>query len=357
MRVVVSAGEPSGRVMSDLFRQAMGSIEPRCEVVSLEDTVSVKSVLGFWEGLMASGRLRFALSRAEERVRALKPDAVVLIAFSGFHLPLGRRLRRLGFPVLYLSPPQVWAWGGFRIRTLRKAADRVVCLFHFEEELLRRAGVDAVYLGYPLLDAVTSTKSRPEVLRQLGFGAEERYVAFLPGSRPAEVAYHRPLFRTVFTRLPATGQCLRGVMIAEPEGTEPDGMAATRQNRYDLMRHAECTLVVSGTATAECAILGTPMIVCYHLAPASRVLAHLLVRSRFFALPNILAGHEVVPEYLEPDAERLAAGLRNLLVDEPRRRRMAADLHSVARGLGPGGAMRRIAAATLEQAARSEPLS
>ena len=348
MRIVVSAGEASGRAMLDQFRLEMARLEPGCEVISLQDTAELGPVFGFGAGLRAGPRLGGLLGRAEASVIKLKPDAAVLVSFSGLHLPLGRRLQRHGIPVLYLGPPQVWAWGGWRKRRLRRAADRVVCLFRFEEELLRRAGVNAAYFGYPLLDSVTPGLGRAQVLEKLGFGPDEHYVVFLPGSRPSETGYHVPLFRAVFEHLRRQARGVRGVMVVLEEGRRQEaevaesGMVVVSRDRYDVMRHADCACAVSGTVTAELAIMGVPMAVCYHLPRLSRVLARVLVRTPHFALPNILAGTLLVPEVLESEPEGLARMLGPLLRDSTERRQQVKGLAGVASSLGPPGAMARI---------------
>ena len=359
VRIVVSAGEASGRAMLDQFKLEMARLDPACEVITLQDTARLEPVFGFWEGLRAGPRLRGVLDRAESSVAMLAPDVAVLVSFSGLHLPLGRRLRRRGIPVLHLGPPQVWAWGGWRKRQLRRAADAVVCLFRFEEELLRRAGMKAVYLGYPLLDGVRSSLSRERTLEGLGFGPSEHYIVFLPGSRPAEIAYHQPLFVEVLARLRRAAKRVRGVMVAteaSPKSGAGDreaegGMVVVRENRYDVMRHADCACAVSGTVTAELALLGVPMAVCYHLPWLSRLLARALVRVPSFALPNILAGKRFVPEVLEPEPESLVRMLVPLMRDSAERRSQLDGLARVAEALGPPGAMARICALAREMAA------
>jgi lipid-A-disaccharide synthase len=345
--------------MLDQFRLEMARLDPACDVISLQGTAELGPVFGFGEGLRTGPRLRGVLSRAEASVVKFDPDVAVLVSFSGLHLPLGRRLRRRGVSVLYLGPPQVWAWGGWRKGRLRRAADKVVCLFRFEEEMLRRFGVDAVYFGYPLLDGAVSRLSREQTLEKLGFGPTERYVVFLPGSRPAETAYHEPLFRAVFEQLRRQAPSVRGVMVAveasPKSGTASqeaeDGMMVVGENRYDVMHHADCACAVSGTVTAELALLGVPMVVCYHLPWLSRFLARVLVRTPYFALPNILAGTRLVPELLESQPEVLARTLAPLMLDSEERRRQLEGLAGVAAGLGPPGAMGRICALARELAA------
>jgi lipid-A-disaccharide synthase len=229
-----------------------------------------------------------------------------------------------------------------------------VCLFRFEEELLRRAGVNAVYFGYPLLDAAVSRLSREQTLEKLGFGTSERYVVFLPGSRPAEITYHLSLFTDVLARLRRENGNVRGVMVeagrSQKSEVPESGMVVVRENRYDVMRHADCACAVSGTVTAELAILGVPMVVCYHLPWLSRVLARALVRTPHFALPNILAGTQLVPESLEPEPEALVRMLQPLLRSSEERRCQLEGLARVAAALGPPGAMTRVCALVRELA-------
>jgi lipid-A-disaccharide synthase len=354
----VSAGEASGRVMLEQFRLEMGRIEPGCEVASLYESAELGPVFGFAEGLRSGLRSQGLLGRAGEAVEKLKPDVVVLVSFSGLHLPLGQRLRRRGLPVLYLGPPQVWAWGGWRKRRLRQAADKVVCLFRFEEESLRRAGVDAAYFGYPLLDSVKSSLSREQVLESLGLGLNQRYVVFLPGSRPSEREYHVPLFEATCERLVSLVPGIRGVMImfdegriegrSQKAGVSEGGIVVASRHRFEVMRYAECACAVSGTVTAELALLGVPMVVCYHLPALSRTLARLFVHTPFFALPNILAGQRVVPEELEPGPDKLAELLAPLARGSDERRSQVAALGRVAAELGPAGGMERVCRTVVE---------
>jgi len=404
VRILASAGEASGRALLGLLKAELAQLDATGNVIPLHDQVGLEPVFGFVEGLRAGPKLRAALGRAEELAMKAAPDLAVLVSFSGLHLPLGRRLRRQGIPVLYLGPPQVWAWGGWRLRQLREAADQVVCLFRFEQELLRRTGIDARYFGYPLLDGVASEMSRRQVLSRLGLGPDERYLVFLPGSRPAEVAYHAPLFDEVLIRLqPSVGR-LSGVMVlvdsgpasstttaaqsasdeqvkmqdanlrgqnAPSRGTDenprPSGQrreSASRtgvlshpeprccmvvaQDRYDVMRQADCACAVSGTVTAELAILGVPMVVSYHLGWLSRAMARVLVRTPHFSLPNILAQRPLVPERLNPKPEWLVQTLQGLLSDPTRRQQQLAGLARVAAELGPPGAMRQVARLALD---------
>jgi len=344
VRILVSCGEPSGWLFAGLLERALRSLESGLELIRPVHESLSESVVGFWEGLWVVPALRRRLSQTMVQVRRTNPDAVVLVGFSGFNLPFGFRCRRLGIPVVYYAPPQVWAWGRFRIGALKNAADKVVCLFPFEEGLLKQSGIDAVYLGYPLLDAVKATWSRHRVLGSIGLCENDRYMVFLPGSRPAETRFHQPLFRRVFQRLKAVMPDVCGVTLPCEAGIEA---------RYNIIRHAECAVVVSGTATLETALLGTPQVVSYHLSFVSRWLARIVVRQRYFSLPNILLDRPAVPEFLDPTAEQLYSEVLARLRGSSRRKQARQYSAKLKELLGPVGATERIARLVLQYAVGS----
>jgi lipid-A-disaccharide synthase len=351
MRVVISAGEPSGEVLAGLLESELSLSVPSCDVHRLQDRVPVTPVLGFGAGLTAAVRMRKTLGAAERAVIELLPDVIVLIAYSGWHLPLGRRLRRRGLRVVFLSPPQVWAWGAWRIRALERAADQVVCLFRFEQALLRQSGIDAEYFGYPLLDSVAAARHRHVVSVRSDRGLS---LVVLPGSRPSEYNYHGPLFQTAGAELRrefpelvvADLRTIVRHVTGSAVGPEPE-------SRYQVMASADCALAVSGTVTAELAILGVPMVVCYHLPTVERLLARAVIRTQWFALPNIVARRSIVPELLNPSPAVLAVAVADVLGSDARRRQMRSDLELVERELGPAGAMAAIARLVRATAHRS----
>ncbi len=366
MRVLFSTGELSGAVIAAVLRQELAESQPGVEVRRLDWSQSPGPVFGFCAGLRAAPKVGRVVARALAEAAEFRPNVAVLVSYSGLHLRLGRKLRALGIPVAYVAPPQVWAWGACRISALRAAADRVVCLFSFEKELLARAGVRADYFGYPLLDSVSAGMAGCDVRRSLGFGTQP-YVAFLPGSRPAEVRHHLPLFYRVFELLLHRFPSLAGVIVgpsvvtalspsalhsppltphSPPFTASPSSLSLAE--RYRVMAGAACLVTVSGTATAEAAILGVPMVVCYHLSLPSAVLARLLLRTRYFALPNILAGRQIVPELLNPSPERLAAETTEFLTDRALCAALRGEFRVIRALLGPAGAARQIARLVLE---------
>ena len=162
--VFLLAGEPSGDLYAGLAARAVreldgsvrmtgiGGPEMRAAGVELVEETSGLGVFGFWEGLTASGRLRDFAWRVKTMLNETRPDVFVPVSFSGINLRLARFARDLGIRVVYLSPPQLWAWGKWRTKRLRRATDKVICLMPFEEPFFKRLGVNAVFLGNPLVD-------------------------------------------------------------------------------------------------------------------------------------------------------------------------------------------------------------
>lgn len=349
---MLSAAEPSGKVICGLLeREFTGLVQ--CS--RLKATEHAAPVLGFAEGIASLPHIRRILVAACREVLRLKPDVLVAVAFPGLHIPLGRWCRKRRIPVLCVGPPQFWAWGPRRVRSLRDAFDRVVCLFQFELDPLLAAGISAVYYGYPLLDSVVCRTPPDRTRLILGLEPSREYVVFMPGSRSAEIAYHVPLFERVFEQLRSERPDLAGVMVAEPSTGYRGELVWTRDKRYDVLANAACAAICSGTATAEAAILRTPMVVTYHLSPVSRLLARLLVRGPFFSIPNVLLSERVVPELLEPTQEAVVALLRDYLIDRDKRKGTVAVLGRVAAALGPRGAISHIVQDTIDLGQRPLP--
>jgi lipid-A-disaccharide synthase len=344
MRVVIAAGERSGFWLGELLGNQLQALKPDVQLFSVNVASKTGALIGFFEPLAGLSKGYRTVRTVTETVLQIKPEVAVLIAFSGINLLLGRSLRSAGIPVVYISPPQFWAWGKFRVGLLRRAADLVVCLFDFEADILQRAGVNAVYYGYPYYDGVVHRLTQNQVYELLRLPAGTDYIVFLPGSRKPEIDFHQPLFIRVFDLLRRQYPELRAILIGGQEADLPDGMLRINPDyRFDVIAHCRAALVVSGTATAELAILGVPMVVSYHLKPVNRFFARLFVKLPYFALPNIIAGKLVVPEYLEPEPCQLSAALSQMLADGEYRQAVINGLQQVRKRLKPAGAIDEIA--------------
>lgn len=364
IRLFVSAGEASGdRHAAGLvraLRRRVGDVEVRglggdalaAEGAHLLARVEDLSVLGFGEVLRRLPFFRALLDRAAREIEAWRPDVVIPVDYPGFNLRLARRAREHGHRVVYYIAPQVWAWRRERRPGIARAVDRLLVVFPFEEPLFREAGIDAVFVGHPLLDASEALPAADDVRRRLGAAHATPLLALLPGSRVQEV-------RAILPPLLAGTRALReeGVIVAVSRAPGlPDALFATAQAEgfpvysdaaAGLARAADAALVASGTATLETGLLGTPLAVVYRTSAFNWSLARALVKVRTVGLVNIAAGGERVPELLQHQLNptRVRETAHRLLFDPTERVEQAAYLATLRGRLGGGGAAERAAAA------------
>ena len=293
---------------------------------------------------------------AREAVRR-SASLAILVDSPGTHLGVARRLKPRNIPVGYFIGPQIWAWRAGRVRIVRRRVKKMVVIFPFEEAIYREAGVPVEFVGHPLVDVVKAAQSREQFAAEHGLDAAKPIVALLPGSRKNEIARNWPIIVqacALLARTQSSGAPIQFVHVAAPGlGPElfaphtPAGLAIQRieGGAYDALAAADCALVASGTATIEAALLGAPMVVVYRVSPLSAVLARPLIRTPFFAMPNLIAGRQIVPELIQDafTAEAVAAEARKLLESRDAREQMRGALGEVRSRLGSGGAIERAA--------------
>ena len=363
MKVFVSAGETSGdRLGASLLRELarrrpdlafFGMGGPRMESEGLSrvaDSASV-SVVGLFEvvaKLPAVWRTARRLERAAARER---PAAAILIDFPDFHFRLGKRLARIGIPVIYYVSPQVWAWRPGRVSVMRSFVRRMITLFPFEIEIYRGAGIDAVCAGHPLVDEVDAhLDGEAPVPRAAG----RKRIAIMPGSRAGEVRRHWPVLRDAARRLAASRDAEIVVVPAPglPKELFPGsgGMTFHRGDPEPLLRACDVLLVSSGTSTLQAALRGAPMVVVYRTSAATMALARRLVKTPHIALANIVAGDRVVPELIQEEAtvERVFREAARFLDSAEEAEAVRRRWSTLRERLGPRGAAARAAEAVLE---------
>ena len=365
--ILLVAGEASGDLHGAALAHALRTVRPevrllgmggpRMAAAGVELLVPCEdvAVVGLTEVVAHGGQILRAFRRLSAALHRDRPALVVLIDFPDFNIRLGRRARRRGIPVIYFVSPQVWAWRRGRLRILRRIVRKMLVIFPFEEPLYRAAGIDVTFVGHPLLDRLEGVPGREEARRRLGIGPAERVVALLPGSRRGEVARHLPVMLAAAARLAAgAGPLTVAVAVADgvPHGliealaaAAPLPVRLLEGRTYEALRAADVSLVVSGTATLEAALLGAPMVITYRMSFLSYALARLLVRVPFIGMANLVAGREIVPELIQYRAtpDRLAAAARALLEDPGARDAMRAAFSEVRARLGEPGAPERAA--------------
>jgi len=296
-------------------------------------------------------RVQNLLAREAARRKA---SLAILVDSPGTHLGVARRLKRYGIPVGYFIGPQIWAWRSGRVRIVRRRVKRMVVIFPFEEKIYRDAGVPVDFVGHPLVDIVKPSMSRVEFIARYELDPSRPIVALLPGSRASEVARNFPTILEACQRLSremgATGAAPQFVHAAAP-GIGSSAGAAVDVMRvegatYDALAAADCAIVASGTATVEAALLGTPMLVVYRVAPLTAMILRRMVHTPYFSMVNLIAGRHVVTELMQDDftAAAVASEVRRLLESSSAREEMKAALSQVRASLGTGGAIERAAA-------------
>jgi len=305
------------------------------------------SVNGLWEVLGKLPTIRSAQASVREAMQPA-PDLLITVDAPDFNLPLARHARNLGIPAIGYVSPQVWAWRPRRAKSLARDLDRLLCLFPFEPALYTPHGLDARFVGHPVIDRLAGVERSPQ----------PRRYALLPGSREHELDRLLPVFLDT-ARIVREQQPDASFVLGLASGTDPQRAASAVAEGIELVEglvpavmSCEAALVASGTATLELAVLGVPMVVAYRVHASTYAIGKALVRGiEHIALPNILAGTAVVPEHiqvLEPTV--LARDLLAVAADPELPDRLAA----VRAVLGEPGASIRAAQAVLEPL-RSSP--
>jgi lipid-A-disaccharide synthase len=315
----------------------------------------------------AAGRAVAMLSSAAAHLRRYAFDAAVVIDSPTLHLPLAGRAQAAGIPVMYYIAPQMWAWGAYRIHKLRNRVDRLAVILPFEEQYFRDQGVDARYVGHPLMDQLRAVEVDSAAVDAVRNGAY-RFVALLPGSREHVVREVLGGQLEIAERIVKAVPGVRfGVSVAN-DHVAPVVAAALAKCRVPintcagghaaLIRAADLVLVASGTTTLEVAYHQRPMIVMYNASPwFYRLIGRWMIHTPHLSLPNILAGHEIVPEFMpyyrstEPIARRAIA----LLQSDDMRRRMVRELGTMIESLKTGNASKHAAKMLLDMVARNAP--
>lgn len=357
-RIFLVAGESSGDMHGANLVRALRALEPSilCEGLgghrmaeagmTLRHDLAGEAIMGFSEVVRALRSIRRLFLDTVRGLEESRPDCLVLIDYPGFNIRLAKRARALGIPVAYYISPQVWAWKKGRIHTLAANVNTMLVILPFEEELYRDAGVPVAFVGHPLLDEMARYTNTGEYQGDCVIG-------LLPGSRHQEIERLMPVMIDV----------ARGIRESHPEARfVTPCVSKTREAQvcslagdfpletavgktYDVLSAARFCLVASGTATLETALFGVPMAILYKTTPLNYAMAKWLVRIRHIGLANILAGREIVPEFIQGAAAHAAIlpAALDLIGETPARARMLADLAELRATLGGPGASKRAA--------------
>ncbi|MBI4634611.1 MAG: lipid-A-disaccharide synthase [Deltaproteobacteria bacterium] len=376
--IMIVAGEASGDLHGSRLVKAMkeeesglrffgiGGKRSREAGVSIIADVADMAVVGLTEVVLKLFDILKVMREMKKRLRQERPNLLILIDYPDFNIPLAKTAKELGIPVLYYISPQVWAWRFGRIKTIRRCVNKMLVILPFEEALYRSAGVDARYVGHPLLDAVNDIGPREEILKRLGLDPGKKTVAILPGSRRSEVVKLLPVMlgaaeiisggpEPVQFLLPLAST-LDAASVEQIIGRHRVPVKIVPENIYDAIASADVAMVASGTATLETALLNTPMVIIYKMSPLTYAIARMIIRVKNIGLVNIIAGKTIVPELIQGEAtsERLAAEMNAILADPAKMETIKNDLGNIREKLGKPGAAARAAAIALGMMSQKE---
>ena len=325
------------------------------------------AIMGFWEVFRKAGMLLGNVRFCEKDIMDWKPDAVILIDYPGFNFKIAEFAHRHGFKVFYYIAPKVWASREGRIKKLRKYVDKLFIVFPFEIQYFRKKGIDFIYKGNPLVDAIdgsaASKETRQEFLERNGL-PDKPVIAMLAGSRKGEISTMMPVLREFAERMASlprysgyqfivAGAPARSMGDYAPylKGCSADIKVLFGQTQ-SIVKNAEAAVVNSGTASLETVLLGTPQVVGFIMG--SRItyaIAKKIVKVKFISLGNLIIDRQAFKEFIQEDcnAGNLVAEVRALIEDGAYRRKMLSEYDCIRKALGGKGASAAVAKAMIDE--------
>ena len=367
MKYFLIAGEPSGDLHGANLIKGLRKADPAAEfrfwggdlmaaaggAQNLRKHYRETSFFGVVQVLRNLGTIRRQMRECREEVAAWQPDVLILVDYPGFNMKMARWAHARGIRTFYYIAPKVWASREGRIRALRRDVDRLFVIFPFECDYFPRHGIEPLFEGNPLVDALearrTALPTSEEFRRRNGLDPRP-IIALLAGSRRSEIRKNLPLMARLAQRFEGWQFVVAGVSWLDralyEEAAAGSGIRYVCDQTYEVLLAAEAAVVTSGTATLETALLGTPEVVVYRLPAIEYRCMPLVVRCPWISLVNLNLGRESVAEVLQSglDTARAERELRAILPGGEKRERMLADFRELRTIIGGPGASDRVAA-------------
>jgi len=371
-RIMVVCGETSGdiqaarvvreikKMKSNLEFTAMGSEALKDEGAEiLIDPLDVSSI-GFIESLKNLKEHLAHIRLLKKHMRENRPDILFLVDYSGFNMLMARVGKKMGIPVVNYFPPTAWIWGEWRAKWMARYDAVIAATLPMEREVYKRAGAEVEFVGHPLLDIVETEKSAKEIYNEFQISKNHKVITLMPGSRKSEIDRLAPVLFEVAEKLQKDNKNYQFILPLAP-GIEKDYIAdmaskynlilkIVRDSSYDIMKISDFLLTASGTATLEALIMETPMIVLYETGWSTYKIGKKIMKTDYIAMPNIIAGTEVVPEFIQDeidvkniyDKTKFFLNKDYLLTDKKKKLKIIKDK------LGEKGAVKKTAELVLE---------
>ena len=358
--ILIIAGEPSGDIrgaelmkhlkglMPDTSFWGIGGDNMSAHGVELVEHIKNLSIVGILEIIKHLPKIRKQYKDLTSAILSRRPALAILIDYPGFNLKVASFLKRSGIPVVYYIIPQVWAWGAWRTKSIKKNVDKAIPLFRFEDELLKASGIEAECAGHPLADKIPSALPQPK--------DRVKTIALLPGSRITEIKSllpemlgaavlinkERADINFILALSSNIDRCVYDDIISVYPSVR---LSLVLDSTFECLAGCDFAIVTSGTATLETAIMERPMIITYRTSFLNACLGRLFMRAPFLGLVNIIAGREVVPELLQQDATsfKLAEHALSIIESPEKMNDIRKELQGVKASLGERGAAKRAA--------------
>jgi lipid-A-disaccharide synthase len=395
--IFISAGEASGEHYGALLATSLkqqlaqagksatlfGMGGERMQAAGVERIVRSEdvSVMGLTEVLAHLPKIYREFGKLKKAIRTRRPDVAVLIDFPDFHFRLAREFHRLGVPVVYFVSPQLWAWKKHRIRLVQKYVRRMLVIFPFEEAFYKQNSVEAEFVGHPLAEVPQPAITRQQFASENSLDPTAIWIGILPGSRPQEIRDHLPdmleaarnlakahkqAFEFLVPLAPTLNIAQRALVHEAIQTLASDLTVRLVEDARAALFHARVSVVASGTATVEAALIGNPFVVVYRLSHLTYAIAKRVVKVPHVAMANLIAGKRVVPELIQKDftAANVIQQVELLLPDGPVRESMIKDLGTIREALSAhpldkrrreSGAIERVAAITIGEISAGFP--
>jgi lipid-A-disaccharide synthase len=315
------------------------------------------AVVGLWEVVRRYGYFREQFQRALREIERINPDAVVLIDYPGFNLRLARALRKKSptLKIIYYISPQVWAWNRGRIGQMARFLDLMLCIFPFEAELYNKSGLRTVFVGHPMIENLAKLRTNEE--------RQPNLIGLFPGSRVREVRKIFPIMLEAARKIRAEREETQFEVAAasKPLAVEIEKMlmdSPLRErirvetgNAAGTMQRAFAGVVASGTATLEAAYFRLPFVLVYKVSWPTYLAARLVIKTEHLGMPNVLAGREIIPEFIQHEArpDMIARAVLRLVYDQAARDLMILEFDAIITKLGETGASQKAARAIIHE--------
>ncbi|MEA1896027.1 MAG: lipid-A-disaccharide synthase [Bacteroidota bacterium] len=365
MKYYIIAGEASGDLHGSNLILALKEVDPEAEFrVWGGDKMEAASrnlvmhyrkhaFMGLFPVLWNLRTIWKNFKIVEKDLYNYRPDALVLIDYSGFNLRVAKKVKNPGLKIYYYISPQVWAWRKSRVNVIKSVVDKLFSILPFEKEFYKQFNFDVEYVGHPLLDAIQEFNSGNQLSKEEFFNLHKLsgkpIIALLPGSRIQEIKVQLPIMAMMSAKFKDYEFVIAAAPSIKEEMYEPYlqkyKLKLVRNHTYELLKFSEAALVTSGTATLEAALLKVPQVVCYKAGTVSYVIVKHLVNVSYISIVNLIMDDSVIKELIqkEMNPENIEKELNLLLNDRSYRSNMIHKYEELEKKLGGAGASKRAA--------------